>query len=75
MITGKQIRAARGLLNWTREELAKASGLSPNGIAKVESDAGHPLAITLEKIERALAAEGVVFTNGDEPGVKQRKAP
>jgi transcriptional regulator with XRE-family HTH domain len=75
MISGPQIRAARGLLNWSRGDLARATGISQNGIANIEMGASSPLAVTLERIQRAFEKDGVVFTNGDEPGVKLRKAP
>jgi hypothetical protein len=32
-------------------------------------------AVTLDALRRAIETAGVVFTNGDEPGVKLRKAP
>jgi transcriptional regulator with XRE-family HTH domain len=73
MITGAQIRAARALLNWSRGDLARVSGVSANAIANIEMGASRPLAITLDSIQRSLEKSGVAFTNGDEPGVKLKK--
>jgi transcriptional regulator with XRE-family HTH domain len=65
-----QIRAARALLGWTQAKLASASGLSELSIQSIEKSLTDPRASTLGAIERALTAAGVMFTNGDEPGVK-----
>jgi transcriptional regulator with XRE-family HTH domain len=76
MITGAQIRAARAMLEWTRADLARASGISANGIANIETGASSPLAVTLERIQHALERAGVGFIdNGDGPGVQLRKTP
>jgi transcriptional regulator with XRE-family HTH domain len=72
----KQIKAARELLGWSQETMAEASGVSIPTIKRLEADGdelgGRPE--TGEKIMAALARAGIVFTNGDEPGVKLRKA-
>jgi len=36
-VTPPQIRAARGLLNWTVQELAEKAGLDRNTVAQIES--------------------------------------
>jgi len=36
-VTPPQIRAARGLLNWTVQELAEKAGLDRNAVAQIES--------------------------------------
>jgi DNA-binding XRE family transcriptional regulator len=41
-LTPDQCRAARGFLNWSREELAKASGVSPETIKNFETGKYHP---------------------------------
>lgn len=61
MITAAQLRAARGLLDWTRSELAKASGLSAETIKNIEHGVyapqnRHPAII------HACAAHSVEFT-------------
>ncbi len=68
MVTSAQIRAARGLLNWTVRDLADRAGVHRNTVSRIETDAtGHGHAI--ESIRRALEAEGIEFTNGGKPGV------
>jgi transcriptional regulator with XRE-family HTH domain len=71
-MTPTQIRAARGLLNWTVQELAEKVGIDRNTIAKIESGAYASDAETLAAICRVLEAAGVEFTNGRWPGVRLR---
>jgi predicted transcriptional regulator len=53
-------------------ELATAAGVSTDTVARLER--GEVLRpTTLATIRAALEQAGVVFTNGDEPGVKLRK--
>ena len=53
-------------------ELAAAASVSRNVIVDFEKGRRVPTANNLAAIQRALEAAGVVFTNGDEPGVKLR---
>jgi transcriptional regulator with XRE-family HTH domain len=74
MITPAQCRAARALLDWTQENLAKESKVSKRTILHFEKASGRqPLRISLDAIQRALEAAGVEFTNGDQPGVRMKK--
>ena len=62
-------RAATGL---GIRELATAAQVSADTVVRLER--GEVLKPrTVEAIRAALEAAGVVFTNGDEPGVKLRK--
>ncbi len=74
MISVRQVKAARALLGWSQDDLAKASGVSKPTIARLET-AEHlgGYAGTREKIVYALETAGVVFTNGGEPGVKLKR--
>ena len=65
---------ARAALNLSLAQLAKAAGVHRNTISNFETGkfAGDPE--TLEKLQHALEAGGVEFTNGNEPGVKLRKS-
>jgi hypothetical protein len=77
-ITGGQIRAARGFLQWTAAELADRSKLGLSTIRRAEDAAGLPPLTTanLETIRRALEAGGVEFIaeNGGGAGVRLIKA-
>jgi transcriptional regulator with XRE-family HTH domain len=72
----RQIKAARALLAWSQEQLAVAAAVSIPTIKRLEAQDG-PLggrADTGGKIRLALESAGVEFTNGDQPGVRLRKA-
>ncbi len=68
----KQIKAGRGLLGWSQEAIAKASGVSIPTIKRLEAAGGNlgGRPVTGEKIVAALEKAGVEFIDGDEPGVK-----
>ena len=72
-ITPGQVRAARGLIGWSQDQLVGASGVPKRTVVRMELGEGDPQRRTLAAIRAALEAAGVVFTNGDEPGVKLRK--
>ena len=61
---GAQIRAARALLNWTRPQLAQASGLHRNAVRYWEQCADIPMdrfrvPSAVKQIEETLRREGV----------------
>jgi predicted transcriptional regulator len=67
----RQIKAARELLAWSQEEIAKASGVSIPTIKRLEA-AGGDLGgrpVTSEKIVAALEKAGVEFLD-DGQGVR-----
>ncbi|WP_455872718.1 helix-turn-helix domain-containing protein [Rhizobium yanglingense] len=77
MITGMQIRGARAMTGMSIDELAAASGLTPEAIEALEDGdgMGEPGAFLAAK--HALEAAGVIFIasgNQDEggPGVRLR---
>lgn len=70
MTTGKQIRAARMLVEWDAEDLAAKTGLTRESIFNIERGVFRPRPTTLEKIIRAFSAAGVEFI-GDR-GVAKR---
>jgi transcriptional regulator with XRE-family HTH domain len=72
-VTSAQVRAARGLLNWTVRELADKANVHRNTVTNIETGryAGDPE--TLSAIQRALERAGVEFTNGKRPGVRLNK--
>jgi transcriptional regulator with XRE-family HTH domain len=75
MITSSQCRAARGLLDWTQQELADRAGVGIVTVRQFEGGLNEPRRATLEVIRRALEVAGVEFIqeNGGGPGVRLRK--
>jgi DNA-binding XRE family transcriptional regulator len=71
MITGPQLRAARGLLDWTRTELAEAAKISPETVKNIEHGTFRPQEQTAQAIYTAFAQHDVEFT--DNQGVQVRK--
>jgi transcriptional regulator with XRE-family HTH domain len=66
MITGRQVRAARALLNWTQETLAQQALVALTALKRVESErtlATHES--TRDQIRRALEAAGILFIQSD----------
>ena len=65
MITAAQLRAARGLLDWTRNELAEAAKISPETVKNIEHGVFRPQEQTAEAIIKAFSAHNVEFTDDD----------
>jgi transcriptional regulator with XRE-family HTH domain len=77
MLTPAQLRAARALAGWTREELAEASGVFANTIRNFEHGVSDPKLSTLHKWRRALESVGVEFIDPVEdkgPGVRLKSS-
>jgi transcriptional regulator with XRE-family HTH domain len=67
-----QCRMARAALRLSVRDLAKLAQVATGTITRLE--AGEALqARTLADIRQALEKAGVIFTNGDEPGVRLNK--
>lgn len=64
MIHRQQIRAARGLLDWSRHDLAELSGVSERTIARFEAGEGDVTVGKLERMEDALLEAGIEFIDG-----------
>ena len=78
-LTSAQIRAARALIRWSAEDLARHSAVSVTTIRRAEL---MPSATALTRandqaIRRALENAGVEFIDADKggPGVRLRVAP
>jgi DNA-binding XRE family transcriptional regulator len=71
MISSAQLRAARALVDWTRNDLAKLAGVSPETIKNIEHNIFRPQEETSLKLERAFTMHSVEFTEND--GVRLRK--
>jgi transcriptional regulator with XRE-family HTH domain len=70
MVTTEQIKAARAMLDWSQEDLAKFSGVSSPAIKNLERRNNKPRAETLNAIKAALEDAGIEFLG--EVGVKLR---
>ncbi len=70
MITSAQIRAARGLLNWSRKDLAEKSGVSFASMMRLESFDGVPSSNvkTLDALKKAVEQSGVEFIGTPQSG-------
>ncbi|MDD4615550.1 MAG: helix-turn-helix transcriptional regulator [Alphaproteobacteria bacterium] len=71
MITGRQIRAARSLLEWKAEDLAKAAGLTRVTVSNLEAEAVQPQERTMASITAAFDRHGIEFLDGE--GVRLRQ--
>ena len=76
-LTSRQIRAARGLLRWSAEDLAREAALGLATIRRAEG-AENETSMTMANdlaVRRAFEAAGVEFIdeNGGGPGVRLRK--
>ena len=74
MITSAQIRAARGMLSWSRKDLAEHSGVSFASMMRLESFEGVPASNfkTLESVKQAFERAGVEFIGTPESGAGVR---
>ena len=74
MITSAQIRAARGMLEWTRTDLAEKSGVGFSSMQRLESANGVPGAQfkTLEAIKEAFEKAGIEFIGSPDEGAGVR---
>lgn len=60
-ITTAQIRAARGLLNWSQSELAERTSISSTSIGSIENGNSNPREATLHTIQRIFEKSGIEF--------------
>src|SRR5580700_3128231 len=71
LISGRHIRAARGLLGWTQRDLSKKATIALGTLRKME-DLDGPIGTrieTLKKVTVALEKAGVEFLDDGRPGV------
>ena len=76
-ITPAQCAGGRGMLGWSRDELAEKSKTARSTLADFEAGKRNPHPRTLAAIQAALEEAGLIFIpeNGEGPGVRLRKAP
>ena len=77
MLTSGQIRAARALLRWSAEDLARESALGVTTIRRAElADKETTMTVANDlAVRRVLEAAGIEFIdeNGGGPGLRLRK--
>lgn len=71
-ITGPQCRAARALVQWSREEAATHAKVSIEALADFETGRGSPAPDLIDRLKAALEEGGAVFIpeNGGGLGVR-----
>lgn len=74
MVTPRQIRAARALLDWSQQELADKAIVSLNALARLERGAVDPRMSTMAAVEKALTKAGIEFISAGEKGEGVRLA-
>lgn len=70
-ICAEQIKGARGMLGWTQEALASASGLALNTIRRIENGKISPRDQTFDLIRQAIEKNGLEFIPD---GIKRHKS-
>jgi transcriptional regulator with XRE-family HTH domain len=78
MLTPRQLRAARVLVDWTRKDLAAKAGGSAVAIEHFERGLSSPKLVTAGRWRRALEKAGVIFIDADDaagPGVRLKARP
>lgn len=73
-LSAEQCRAARGLIDWTQDQLAQAASVSKNTVASFERGDRTPTVANLKAMRAALEVAGVLFIeqNGAGFGVRLR---
>lgn len=69
-ITTAQIRGARGILNWSQQDLAQRTGISATSIGSIENGQTTPRESTLQTIRKTLENAGIEFIGLE--GIRQR---
>jgi transcriptional regulator with XRE-family HTH domain len=59
LIYAAQIRAARGLLNWSQGELAERAGVSKQSVTRIENGMADPRFSTMTALNEAIRGAGV----------------
>lgn len=72
LVNGRQIKAGRALLGWSRKDLAERTGVTAETVKVVEQDSLtlEALASTRTRLCATLEAEGIAFLSGSGFGVQ-----
>lgn len=69
-ITTAQIRGARGILNWSQNDLAERTGISATSIGSIEKGQSQPRESTIASIQKAFEDGGIEFIGREGVRVK-----
>lgn len=61
MISSRQVRAARGFLGWSQQELSDRADVALSALKRLEHEAVGTRTKTLDAVQAALEAGGVEF--------------
>lgn len=61
MITQEQIKAGRAMLGWSQAKLAETTGMTREGIARIEAGKVDPRTSSILRIKSAMESAGLVF--------------
>lgn len=75
MISAAQLRAARGLLDWSQRDLALAARVALSTVVDFETGKRRPLPASLDAIRQAIESAEVMFLarGRDGEGVRIRR--
>jgi DNA-binding transcriptional regulator YiaG len=75
ILSPEQSRAARGLLNWSQDDLAASAAVGNSTVRDFEAGRRNPRRASLEAMRTALEMAGIAFIaeNGGGPGVRLAK--
>lgn len=69
IISGAQLRAARGHMEWSRTQCGRLSGVSAETIKNIENESFNPTGHTVEAIVKCFADRGIEFIDS---GVRKK---
>ena len=72
MITPAQCRAARGLLDWSQQDLADRAGVGIVTVRQLEAGVNEPRRATLAVVKSAFEAAGIEFIDPSDGGAGLR---
>ena len=68
MITARQVRAARALLDWSQQTLADKAVISLNALVRFEAEAVDTRSSTVKALQITLIRAGVRFWSSSDMG-------
>lgn len=77
ILTGRHLRAARALLNWTQQDAAAKAKVAAGTLKRMEAGDGPVFSRTetLLRIQLMFEKAGIEFLNDDHPGVRFHHRP